>query len=359
MKKFLVFGVGLLVLLFVGRQLLLPKLAEKGFENILSQRLGADAMADLEDGLHVYMCGAGSPLFDAKRSGPCIAVRAGERSFIFDAGTKSSQNLTPMGFPVTEVEGIFLTHLHSDHIDGLGQMLLSAWINSGRTQPTKVYGPTGTAQVVQGFNMAYQIDSTYRVAHHGTTVANPDSFGANAHEIELDDGSQVVYEQDGVKITATMVTHEPVHPAFGYRVDYKDRSIYISGDTSFDPRISDYAKDVDVMFHEALNMEMVQTMERIAKENGATGLEKIMFDIRDYHTSPVEAAKTAKMANAEALVLYHIVPMLPNDLLIPVFVKGMDKEFDGKITVSEDGTIVRLPTGSDKIIYEDGMANFR
>ncbi|NNE56487.1 MAG: MBL fold metallo-hydrolase [Hellea sp.] len=358
MKKLLLFGLGLLIVLFAARKLVLPKIAERGFERVLSERLGAPT-AQLEDGIHVYICGAGSPLFDAKRSGPCIAVQAGEKSFIFDAGTKGSQNLAPMGFTVDKVEGIFLTHLHSDHIDGLGQMLLGTWINSGRTEPTKVYGPVGTSQVVDGFNMAYQIDSTYRTAHHGVAVANPASFGAIAHEIKLVNGSKVVYDNDGVKITATMVTHEPVHPAFGYRIDYKDRSIYISGDTAYDIRIAGYAKDVDVMFHEALNMEMVQTMEGIAKKNGAKGLEKILFDIQDYHTSPVDAAKTAKQANARDLVLYHIVPMLPNDLLIPVFVKGTNAEFDGKITVSQDGTIVRLPVDSDAIIYEDGMANFR
>ena len=106
-------------------------------------------------------------------------------------------------------------------------------------------------------------------------------------------------------------------------------------------------------------MEMVKTMEAAAKANGATGIEKIMFDIRDYHTSTIDVAKTAQMANADALVLYHIIPMLPNDMLIPMYVKGMDAEYDRKITVSQDGTIVRLPVDSDAIIYEDGMANFR
>lgn len=358
MKKLGIFALALLALLFVGRQVLVPKIAERGFERMISERMGTDPMANLEDGLHVYICGAGSPMSDPKRSGPCIAVMAGNQAFIFDAGTSGSQNLAPMGFPVTSVEGIFLTHLHSDHIDGLGQMLLGSWINSARTEPTKVYGPTGTAQVVDGFNMAYQIDSTYRTAHHGSEVANPVSFGASTEEVALTSGSQTVYEKGDVKITAYKVSHEPVSGAVGYRVDYKDRSISITGDTAFDPYIAEASKDVDVLFHEALNMEMVQAMQAAAKANGAKGVEKILFDIQDYHTSPVDAAKTAKMANAKALVLYHIVPMLPSDLLIPVFTKGMDAEFDGKMTVSQDGTIVRLPAGGDRILYEEGGANF-
>jgi len=355
MKKILIILLAFLTLLFIGRQVLAPKMIERGFARMVSANIGVDRTAELADSLHVYVCGAGSPLSDPKRSGPCIAVLAGKKAFIFDAGTNGSQNLGPMGFPSARVEEIFLTHLHSDHLDGLGQMLLGTWINSGRSAPTKVSGPVGTAQVVEGFNMAYQIDSTYRVAHHGTAVANPATFGATAREIDLTSGSKIVYEQDGVKITAFNVEHEPVSPAFGYRVDYKGRSIAISGDTAYDPNIATVSKDVDVLFHEALNMEMVQTMQAAAKTNGAKGLEKILFDIQDYHTSPVDAAKTAKQAGAKALVLYHIVPMLPSDALIPLFIKGTAAEFGGKITVSEDGTIIRLPVDSEAIIYENGF----
>ena len=355
MKKLTLFALILLALIFIGRQVLVPKMVERGFARMTAANIGVDRTADLSDGLHVYICGAGSPLSDPKRSGPCIAVLAGKKAFIFDAGTNGSQNLGPMGFPTGRVEEIFLTHLHSDHIDGLGQMLLGTWINSGRTAPTPVSGPIGTAQVVEGFNMAYQIDSTYRTAHHGTKVANPASFGAAAREIDLSGGSKVVYNKDGVKITAFNVSHAPVHPAFGYRVDYKGRSVAISGDTAYDPNIATASKDVDVLFHEALNMDMVKTMEAAAKSNGAKGLTKILFDIQDYHTSPVDAAKTAKQAGANDLVLYHIVPMLPSDALIPLFLRGASDEFDGKITVSEDGTIIRLPVDSDAIIYEHGL----
>jgi len=354
MKKIVIAGLALLALLFVGRQVFVPKMVEKRFAKMAAANLGVDRTADLDDGLHVYICGAGSPLPDPKRSGPCIGVLAGEQAFIFDAGTNGSRNLGPMGFPVPRTQEIFLTHLHSDHIDGLGQMLLGTWIG-GRTKPTRVSGPAGTAQIVDGFNTAYHIDSTYRTAHHGEAIAHPAGFGAIAREITLLNRSQTVYDQGGVKITAFKVSHEPVTPAFGYRIDYKDRSVAISGDTAYDPNVAIASKDVDVLFHEALNMEMVQIMENAAKANGADGMAKIMFDIRDYHTSPVDAAKTANAANAKALVLYHIVPMLPADALIPMFVKGTAAEYDGKITVSEDGTIVRLPVKTNTIIYENGL----
>ena len=355
MKKITLFILALLVVLFAVRQVLLPKMVEKRFEGMVLENIGVDRTAGLEDGLHVYICGAGSPLPDPKRSGPCIGVLAGQKAFVFDAGTGGARNLGPMGFPVGRIETIFLTHLHSDHMDGLGEMLLGRWINGGRSEPAPVLGPIGTAQVVDGFNAAYQIDSTYRTAHHGEAIVNPSGFGGAATEIDMPNDSALVFDQAGVKITAFKVSHEPISPAFGYRVDYKDRSISISGDTSFDPNVAKASKGVDVLFHEALNMEMVKTLQNGAEVNDNKRLAKIFYDIQDYHTSPVDAAKTAQAAQAKALVLYHIVPMLPNDAMIPMFVKGAAENFDGKITVSEDGTIVRLPIGSDAIIYENGL----
>lgn len=355
MKKFLIVALASLVVLFIGRQTLVPKMVERGFAKLVSENVGVDRSADLEDGLHVYICGAGSPLPDPLRSGPCIGVLAGNQAFVFDAGTGGARNLGPMGFPIGRTDQIFLTHLHSDHFDGLGEMLLGTWINGGRSTPTPVTGPVGTSKVVDGINMAYQIDSTYRTAHHGDAIANPAGFGAFASEIDISSDSSIILEKDGVRITAFKVSHEPISPAFGYRIDYKDRSVALSGDTAYDPNIAIASKGVDVLFHEALNMEMVKTMEIAAEANGAKHIANIFGDIWDYHTSPVDAAKTAKHAGATDLVLYHIVPMLPSDALIPLFVKGTASEFDGNITVSKDGTIVRLPVDSDAIIYENGL----
>ena len=356
MKRLLFAGLGLLLVLFIGRLVLTPKIAERGFARQVASNIGVDRTADLPDGLHAYVCGAGSPLPDPKRSGPCLAVLAGDTALVFDAGAGSSGNLGPMGFPAARIDTIFLTHLHSDHFDGLGQMLLGSWIASDRTAPTPVAGPRGTAEVVDGFNRAYRIDSSFRTAHHGADIANPVTFGASARELELEGDAAVVFERDGVTVTAFDVTHDPVAPAFGYRVDYKGRSISISGDTAYDPRVAAASQGVDVLFHEALNMEMVETMERAAKSNGADKIATIMFDIRDYHTSPVDAARIAEQAGAEHLVLTHIVPMLPSDALIPVFVRGADDAFGGPITVAEDGLIVRLPANSDAVVYEGSGA---
>ncbi len=355
MKKILAIGLVIITLLFAGLKWLRPIAIEKAFKARVTHLMSNADSTPLEDGLHIYICGAGSPLADPKRGGPCLAIRAGERAFIFDAGTGGSRNLAQMRFPLGQVETIFLTHLHSDHMDGLGEMLMQVWVNGDRSAPLPVMGPIGTAQVVDGFNQAYELDQGYRVAHHGADIINPAGAGGIAKEISLDTLQTRIVDEDDLKITAYKVTHEPISPAFGYRIDYKDRSISISGDTSFDPNIAKVSQDVDVLLHEALNVEMVQIMRDSASEVGQSRLAKIFDDITNYHATPVEAARTAKSAKAKALVLTHIVPMLPTDALIPMFLKGTEEVYEGPITVSEDGMIIRLPTRSETIIYENKL----
>ena len=158
------------------------------FERQAKEIVGTDASAALENGLHVYLCGTGSPLPDPSRAGPCLGILAGQSAFIFDTGSGSMRKLARMGFPMGQTKAAFLTHLHSDHIDGLGEMMLQAWIVGSRSTPLPIYGPVGTQQVSGSFVSAYQIDSQYRVAHHGEKVANPQGFGLAAEEIEFEEG---------------------------------------------------------------------------------------------------------------------------------------------------------------------------
>ena len=163
--------VTLIVLAFIGFNLFKDRIVERAFQRAIDQNAGIDRSAAFPDGLHVYMCGTGSSMPDATRAGPCLGVLAGQRAFVFDIGSGGSRNLGSMGFPMARIDSVYLTHLHSDHIDGLGELLLLSWMNGNRANPTPVRGPRGAAEVVNGFNAAYRLDSTYRVAHHGPAVA--------------------------------------------------------------------------------------------------------------------------------------------------------------------------------------------
>ena len=121
----------------------------------------------LGDGLHAYVCGSGSPMPDADRAGPCIAVLAGNQAFVFDAGSGAIRKLLRMGFPIDKLQAGFLTHLHSDHIDGLGELLLQAWVGGSRGAPLPVFGPAGTAQVLDGLQEGERV-----VLNPGDAVAD-------------------------------------------------------------------------------------------------------------------------------------------------------------------------------------------
>ncbi len=355
LRRILIGLVAILVLGVIGFNLFKKPIASALFQRGVEQRAGIDASAALPDGLHVYLCGAGSPMPDASRAGPCVGVLAGDKAFIFDVGSGGVRNLGSMGFPIGKLESVYLTHLHSDHIDGLGELLLLAWVGASRSQPLPVAGPVGTSEVVAGFNMAYRIDSTYRIAHHGTEVANPDGTGGVARELTLPAGpagQKVVYEEGDLKVTAVRVEHAPVDPAFGYRIDYKDRSISTSGDTIYHPGFVAASEGVDLMLHEALDPDMVSAMRDQFAERGQANTARIFADILDYHASPEDAARAAEAAGAAQLLYYHIVPPLQVDLMETVFLGDARSLFSGQITVGQDGMLFTLPAGSDNIRKE-------
>lgn len=332
-------------------------IAQRAFERALDRNVGIDQSAALGDGLHAYLCGTGSPMPDADRAGPCIGVLAGNQAFVFDSGSGSIRKLMRMGFPMEKMQAAFLTHLHSDHIDGLGELMLQAWIAGGRAAQLPVYGPAGTDTVVAGFNAAYAIDSGYRIAHHGPKIAHPTGFGGTSRIITLADGTnnQVVYDQGGVKITAIRVNHAPVAPAFGYRIDYKGRSIALSGDTVYSPSFVGAAKGTDLMLHEAMNKPMVAALGAKLAERGHAANAQIMHDIQGYHASPEDAARSAKEAGARALVLYHLVPPLPSRLIEPLFLGDASKLYSGPLKVGHDGMIVSLPTGGTTVTFKNAL----
>lgn len=351
MTRAIIIGTMTLTLAIVGFLVLAQRpIGEYIFEQQVAERVGVDRSAELPDGLHVYVCGSGSPMPDPNRAGPCLAVLAGRTGLIFDAGSGSARKLGPMGFPWTDLNAVFLTHLHSDHFDGLGETMLQAWIAGQSDAPLPVYGPPGTEQVVNGLNQAYTIDSGYRIAHHGTQVANPGGFGASAQIIEASEAHSdaVVYSTKDVRVTVLAVDHSPIDYAYAYRIEYGGRSIVISGDTIYQERMASFASGADVLFHEALNMEMVPKVGQALADRGNSAGATIMNDILDYHTSPEDAARVADKAQVGALVLYHLVPAPPVSLIEPAFLGDARSVFGGTLKLAEDGMLVSLPrTGAE------------
>lgn len=353
-KRYLVLGVvaTLLAAGAGGYFVFQRQIGEVMFRQAAVDSVGRDRSVELPDGLHVFMCGSGSPMPDSTRAGPCVGVIAGSHAMVFDIGAGGARRLMRMAFPVGRLEKVYLTHLHSDHIDGLGELMLQAWVGGSRSAPLPVAGPEGVGEVVAGFNAAYRIDSTYRTAHHGPAIADPAGFGGAPEVIPAPSGpghAQVILDRDGVKVTAVAVNHAPIAPAFGYRIDYKGRSVVLSGDTVYSPDLVVIASGADVLFHEALRPSMVIEMRDAATARGQGHVAKIMGDILDYHATPEDAARAATDAKVKQLVLYHIVPPLPSTMLDAAFLGDAPKGFAGPIRVAEDGLLVSLPAGGTAI----------
>ena len=314
------------------------------FERALNSAIDSNPIADLPDGLHVGICGSGSPMPDPTRAGPCTMVRAGKQIFIVDIGGGAARRLGEMRVQTGGIKAIFLTHFHSDHIDGLGELMLMRW-TGGNAAPLPIYGGEGVETVVEGFNAAYAHDEEYRVAHHGADIMMPSGRGGTAMPINFAEGiaSGVVYNKDGVVVTAFRVPHDPVSPALGYRFEYGGRSVVISGDTAKSDAVAKACNGCDILVHEALNKEMVGVMQAAFEKRGNKQLAKIMSDIPGYHTSPVEAAQIAKQGKAKMLVLTHIVPQLPTPLLKPYFLDGVSDAYGGTVKIAKDGEIYQIP----------------
>jgi len=326
-------------------------IAERVMAKGLETRMGTDASAGLEDGLHLALCGAGGPMPAPHASGPCVAVLAGKRLFIIDAGTDGLRNLGRMGYALGSIEAVFLTHFHSDHIDGLGELATIRWVSAANTAPLPVYGPEGVQEVVDGFNTSYAQDVVYRHDHHGDTVAPLSGAGMEARPFPQPAMGvlETLVDENDLTIEALAVDHSPIKPAVGYRFTYKDRSLLITGDTVKLPNIEKFSQGVDLLVHEALAPNLLIMMNEAATKVGNQVMAKVTHDVLDYHTSPVEAAETARDANVGHLLYYHIVPPLVFPGQEALFLNGAEDIFD-RYTVGRDGTAFSMPVGSDEII---------
>lgn len=319
------------------------------FQRAAQEAPGRDELTLLGDGLHLGLCGTGSPMPNPLRAGPCNVIVAGRQVFVVDIGENGNRNLNLMGISTAEVDALLLTHFHSDHIDGIGPLMLYHWTRGASAAPLPVYGPRGVEQVVAGFNAAYALDNTYRVAHHGEAVVPRSGGGAVARFFVMAGSSAVVMQDGGLTVTAFTVDHDPVAPAVGYRFDYKGRAVCISGDTAKSANLIVVCKGADVIVHDALQPRMVKDLEVAFAAEGNANTAKIFADIQDYHASPEQAAESAHEAGARMLVLSHLVPPLPNAYLYPAFLGEAGARFGGEIVVGEDGMLFSLPARSEAI----------
>jgi len=264
----------------------------------------------------VTLLGTGTPRPSMERFGPSILVEAGTQKLLFDVGRGATQRLAQLGIPFAEINGVFLTHLHSDHVVGLPDLWLTGWLVANRTKPLPVWGPPGTQAMAMHLESAFAFDVQVR-------VADDKAPASGGHIAATDLTSDFVYRQAGVTVTPFEVDHGPVRPAFGYRIEYQGRSVVLSGDTRPSEQLIAMAQGVTLLVHEvALATEA---------DLAASALSR---SIIAHHTTPAQAAVVFQRTRPQLAVYSHIGlrPGASVDQLIPLTRAG----YDGPLVVGAD-----------------------
>jgi ribonuclease Z len=241
----------------------------------------------------IILLGTGTPYPDPAASGPATAIVVGGRVFLIDAGPGVMRRLSAAGLPVNGVEALFVTHLHTDHTLGYPDLIFTSWV-MGRHTPLQAYGPHGLKNMTDHLIAAYAEDIHVRT--YGLERETPNGYRVEVHEIR----PGVVYERDGVRVSAIPVLHGSWKEAYAYRFDTPDRSVLVSGDTRPSEALVSAAKGVDVLIHE------VYSAARLAPEKRPGG-EFWPRYMRAFHTSDVELGAMAARIQPKLLILYHVV----------------------------------------------------
>ena len=273
-------------------------------------------------GTRVVVLGTGTPNADPERSGPAVAIIAGDQAYLVDAGPgivrraalAARQDSIPTLAP-DRLRRVFLTHLHSDHTTALPDLIVGAWV-LGRTDPLDVYGPPGSRRMTALLEQAYSEDIEMRL--HGGEPSNKTGFAANAH----DAAPGIVYRDSNVTVTAFEVAHGEWDHAYGYRFQTRDRTIVVSGDTRPTDAIVRACSGCDVLVHE------VYSAERFAERPPAWQRYHAAF-----HTSTTELADIASRARPKLLVLYHQLYWGDDD---DALLRQVRSRYSGKVVSAHD-----------------------
>jgi ribonuclease BN (tRNA processing enzyme) len=260
---------------------------------VAATALGAGHVA-MPTHTRVVVLGTGTPNSDPDRSGPAVAIAVNDAVYLVDAGpgivrraALAARVDSIRALANENLRRVFLTHLHSDHTTGLPDLIFSPWV-SGRTAPLEVYGPPGTARMVDLLEQAYSEDVAIRL--RGGEPSNKTGYAAHARDV----GAGEVYRDSNVVVTAFEVPHGKWEHALGYVFKTTDRTVVISGDTSPSDAVVRACSGCDVLVHEVYDAE---------------GLKNRTPDWQAYHsayhTSSYALGDLAARANPRLLVLYH------------------------------------------------------
>lgn len=267
--------------------------------------------------IEVVLLGTGNPLPDRDRAGAATLVRAGGSTLLIDAGRAVCMRLAAVGVLPFMLDAVLITHLHSDHICDLNDVVTTHWVMSPMPKSLPVFGPPRTNEVVAGMRAMLQPDVEYRIAHHEDLTWEP-----TTDVVEVEPG--VVFDEDGVRITAARTDHRPAEPTIGFRIEHDGKAVALAGDTVPCAGLDELCRNADVYVQTVLRDDLVQMvpMQRFR-------------DTIDYHSTVVQAAQTAARGAVRTLVLTHQIPT-PAPGGADEWTRIAREHFSGEIVFGED-----------------------
>jgi len=242
----------------------------------------------------VTLLGTGCPQCDPDRLGPASLVRAGKRQLLIDVGSGATQRLISAGSSGRSLDAVLLTHLHSDHIVDLFQLVISSW-HQGRNRPQQVFGPKGTRRFVEGLMTLWRPELEQRIAHE----MRPSIAALEVEVTEIEPGE--ILRLDELVVRAVAVDHFPVREAFGFVIETGSLRAVFSGDTAPCPALVEAAKGAELLVHECFVHGAMKPEPGIRTQEGIDNVAR-------YHTASVDVGEIAAKAGIRCLMLNHFVP---------------------------------------------------
>lgn len=267
---------------------------------------------------------AGGPRPQKARSAPAQVIISNNAAYVVDCGDGVARQLAIAGVPLNTLRHIFITHHHSDHDAGYGNLIWLAW-TAGLSTSVDAWGPPPLEKMTKLFFEMNAYDIETRISNEERVPLMP---LVHVHEIR-DNGA--VMSDDNVKVTAALVDHPPVVPAFGYRFDAPDRSIVISGDTAPSDNLVRLARGADVLVHSVMYPAAIDRL--VGRVPNAAKLKE---SILAHQTSAQDAGRIAQAAGVKTLVLSHLVPADDPQITDQMWIEAARSRFDGRVVLGHD-----------------------
>ena len=273
--------------------------------------------------MDVILTGTGSPLPSADRAGPSTLVKAGDTNILVDAGRGVVMRMMAVGVRPDDLDGVIITHMHSDHVCALNDVITTHWVRTRELKPLKIWGPVGSARLVERTLLMLEDDIGYRTDHHDPLVNGP-----QIEVIELEPGD--AFAINDVQVTAAETAHAPVHPTIGFRLEHEGAVAALVGDTLPCAGVDKLAAAADVYVQSVLRRDFVELLSG-----------EMAQDILEYHSSVVDAAQTAARVGVKRLAMTHMVPA-PTPEQYPEWIARAAEHFDGEIIIGDDLTTIAV-----------------